>query len=243
MAKAKILLVDDTRLVLELEKSFLKLSHVEVVTAANGAEALDLIRKDPPDLIFMDMHMPVMDGVSCCTQLKADPFLCGIPVVMLTTAGREGDRERAMKAGCDDFLTKPIDRREFLEKARKYTQDVDRRELRVPCQFPVLFLVGNNPVSAHVMNVSEGGLFLASREPVLLDRPLKMALYLPATNPVLMEVAGRVAWVNEEGKRIHPGLPAGFGVEFQGLEEMEIAALKSFLDAESRFGHDAGSPD
>lgn len=245
MAKAKILLVDDTRLVLELEKSFLKLSHVDVVTAANGVEALELIRKDPPDLIFMDMNMPAMDGISCCRFLKADPFLCGIPVVMLTTAGREDDRERAMKAGCDDFLTKPIDRREFLEKARKYTQDVDRRELRVPCQFPVLFLLDNSPVSAHAMDISDGGLFLASREPVLLDSPLRLALYLPATNPVLMEVAGRVAWINEEGKRVNSGLPAGFGVEFQGMEEEEIAALQSFLDADNlrRSGHQAGSPD
>jgi len=241
VANAKILLVDDTRLVLELEKSFLKLSQVEVVTAANGAEALELIRKDPPDLIFMDMNMPVMDGLACCTQLKADPFLSGIPVVMLTTAGRDGDRERAAKAGCDDFLTKPIDRREFLEMARKYTEDVDRRELRIPCLIPVLFLLGRSPVSAHALDISDGGLFLASLEQVQEDRAIKLALYLPALKPVLMEVSGRVAWVNEEGNRLNSSLPPGFGVEFQSMEEHEVALLKSFLDAEAliRSGHGA----
>ena len=234
MTKAKILLVDDTRLVLELERSFLKLSHVDVLTANNGAEALESIRKDPPDLIFMDMHMPVLDGIACCTQLKADPFLCGIPVVMLTTAGREDDRERARAAGGDDFLTKPIDRREFLGMARKYTQDVDRRELRVPCLIPVLLLLGRTPVAAHAMDISDGGAFLASLEPLPQEKPLKLALYLPGTEPVLMEVKGRVAWTNEQDKRLNATLPPGFGVEFLDLEERQAVALKDFLDALSR---------
>ena len=232
MAKPKILLVDDTRLVLELEKSFLKLSHVEVLTAGNGAEALELIRRDPPDLIFMDMNMPVMDGIACCTELKADPFLGSIPVIMLTTAGREGDRERAKQAGCDDFLTKPIDRREFLEMARRYTDAVDRRDLRIPCQFPAIFLLDDSPIGAQVMDIGDGGVFLASHEPVCLDTLIRVALYLPDANPQLRELAGKVAWINEDGKRVNLTLPTGFGVEFLELEERERSALKHLVDSE-----------
>ena len=230
MAKPKILLVDDTKLVLELEKSFLKLSHVEVLTAMNGVEALELIRKNPPDLIFMDMNMPEMDGVACCTELKADPFLCSIPVIMLTTAGREGDRERAKLAGCDDFLTKPIDRREFLEKARHFTDAVDRRDLRIPCQFPAIFLVGHSPIGVQVLDIGDGGVFLASHEPVRLDTLVRLALYLPEAKPVLRELTGRVAWLNEDGNRVNPTLPPGFGVEFLDLEESERSALKHLVD-------------
>ena len=236
MAKPKILLVDDTRLVLELEKSFLKLSHVDVLTAVNGVEALELIRKDPPDLIFMDMNMPLMDGITCCTQLKADPFLCSIPVIMLTTAGREGDRERASQAGCDDFLTKPIDRREFLEKARQYTDAVDRRDLRIPCQFPVILVIGDTPIGAQVMDIGDGGLFLASHEPVHRDTLVRLALYLPEGKPVLRELGGRIAWLNEDGKRVNPTLPPGFGVEFLDLEEAERSALKHLVDGEMQNG-------
>ena len=234
MGKPKILLVDDTRLMLELEKSFLKLSNVEVFTASNGVEALELVKKDPPDLIFMDMNMPAMDGISCCRLLKADPFLRAIPVVMLTTVGREDDRERAKEAGCDDYITKPIDRREFLEKARKYTAVVDRRELRVPCHFPVIFLLGKSPVAAHAMDIGDGGVFLSTREQLAPDKRLSLAFYLSsaADHPVLMQVEGQVAWLNEEENRVNTALPPGFGVEFMGLEEEETAVLKSFVDAE-----------
>jgi two-component system, cell cycle response regulator len=230
VAKPKILLVDDTRLVLELEKSFLKLSHVEVLTATNGAEALEVIRKDPPDLVFMDLNMPVMDGLTCCKALKADPFLCGIPVIMLTTAGNEGDRERAAEAGCDGFLTKPIDRREFLEKARSFTEAVDRRELRVPCQFPAMFVLGQDAVGAFVMDIGDGGAFLATHEPVRPDAMIRLALYLPEGKPVLRELSGKIAWINAEGKRVNPGLPAGFGVEFLDVEEEVQGALKHVVD-------------
>jgi CheY-like chemotaxis protein len=232
VAIPKILLVDDTRLVLELEKSFLKLSHVEVLTAMNGAEALELIRKDPPDLVFMDMNMPVMDGIACCTLLKADPFLSSIPVIMLTTAGREGDRERAKEAGCDDYLTKPIDRREFLEKARRYTDAVDRRDLRVPCHFPAIFLLGSTPVSAQILDIGDGGVFLASHESVSPEMIIRLALYLPEAHPVLRELTGKIAWVNEEGSRVNPALPPGFGLEFLNLDETQQSALKHLVDAE-----------
>jgi CheY-like chemotaxis protein len=232
VAKAKILLVDDTRLVLEFQQSFLTLSRVELFTAANGVEALELIRKDPPDLIFMDMNMPAMDGISCCTLLKADPFLCKIPVVMLTTAGRDGDRERALQAGCDAFLTKPIDRREFLEKARKYTESVERRNRRISCHLPVLILIGKTSICAHAFDISDGGAFIVTREQVRQGCPLRVALYLPCVKPVLMELPGAIAWINEEGNMAKSSLPAGFGMEFQDLEEKEIAVLNALLDAE-----------
>lgn len=231
MNRPKILLVDDTKLVLELEKSFLKCSNVDVITASNGVEALELIRKDPPDLVFMDVNMPVMDGIACCTLLKADPFLSGIPIVMLTTAGKEEDRERARQAGCDDFLTKPIDRRLFLDMARRYTDAVDRRAVRVPCQFPILFLLGKSVFGAHALDVSEGGVFISTREEIAPQRRISIAFYVPAPVPVLMELKGKVAWVNPPGKRVHTGLPAGFGVEFVDLEEKENLLLRGYLEA------------
>ncbi|GFO63097.1 response regulator [Geomonas paludis] len=231
MAKPKILLVDDTKLILELEKSFLKVSHVDVITAGDGVEALELVRKDAPDLIFMDVNMPLMDGITCCRLLKSDPFLSAIPVVMLTTLGNDEDRQRAHEAGCNDFLTKPVDRRLFLEMARKYTDAVDRRDLRVPCHIPVLFLLGGSPVGAHALDIGDGGLFLASREEVLPNQELRLALFLETEQAPLLELKGRVAWVNQEGKRVHAGLPTGFGVEFSEPAQWQADELKRFVEA------------
>ncbi|QWV94145.1 response regulator [Geomonas oryzisoli] len=231
MAKPKILLVDDTRLILELEKSFLKASHVDVLTAGDGVEALELVRKDAPDLIFMDVNMPLMDGITCCRLLKSDPFLSAIPVVMLTTAGNDEDRERAQQAGCNDFLTKPIDRRLFLDMARRYTDAVDRREVRIPCHIPVLFLLHGSPVGANALDIGDGGLFLASREEVLVNQELRLALFLETEQRPLLELKGRVAWVNQEGKRVHAGLPTGFGVELLEPAQWQKDELKNFVEA------------
>ncbi|UFS71499.1 response regulator [Geomonas sp. RF6] len=229
MAKPKILLVDDTKLVLELEKGYLKFSNVDVITAANGQEALDLVRTEVPDLIFMDMHMPVLNGIGCCRKIKADPFFCEIPVVMLTTAGREEDRELAAQAGCDDYLTKPIDRCAFLEMARRFTAGVDRRVPRVPCRIPVLVVQEGLPVAAESADLAEGGAFITWSGSVEKDTEVKVAFFLPVEGDSLVEATARVAWVNSGEERVKPALPPGFGVEFSLLEEKSLAALKRFV--------------
>src|ERR1039457_2919395 len=91
MNTPKILLVDDTKLFLKLEQEYLKHLAVTVLTAENGIEALEIARSQNPDLIFMDINMPVMDGVSCCAAIKADPGLRSIPVVMVTTKGMRSE--------------------------------------------------------------------------------------------------------------------------------------------------------
>ncbi|HJV67009.1 MAG TPA: response regulator [Geomonas sp.] len=232
MTRPKILLVDDTKLILELEKSYLKLSEVEVITAGNGREALETVRRTPPDVIFMDLNMPEMDGITCCAELKKDPFYCDIPVIMLTTAGNEEDRERAAQAGCNGYLTKPIDRREFLTMARKYTVAVDRRQLRVSCQVPLLLLEEGTPVGAETVDISDGGLYVASGHPLPQDAQIRLALYLPGPSGFLLEGSARVAWTNAEEHRVKPALPAGFGVEFVNLPESQLTALEAFMDAE-----------
>ena len=112
MAKAKILLVDDTRLVLELEKSFLKFSRVEIVTAANGVEALELVRKDPPDLIFMDMNMPVMDGLTSMRTIRS--MDAEVKLIMLTSLGGAGHiYAEAMQLNAQ-VVSKPFDSEQII---------------------------------------------------------------------------------------------------------------------------------
>jgi CheY-like chemotaxis protein len=120
MPLPKILLVDDVQLFVELEKSFLNLVPTDIRTAANGKDALDLVRQERPDLIFMDLYMPVMDGASCCAALKADPEFADIPVVMVTTGGKPEEIEQCRTAGCDGLLTKPVEKSAFREMYNRF---------------------------------------------------------------------------------------------------------------------------
>ena len=126
MSLPRILLVDDVRLFLELEKSYLNLTQAQVLTAANGQEALELVRSMRPDLVFLDLYMPVLDGAACCTAIKGDPELVAIPVVMVTTGGKPEEVELCRAAGCDGLLTKPIDRSAFLDTVSRFIPSFNR---------------------------------------------------------------------------------------------------------------------
>lgn len=120
MSLPRILLVDDVRLFLELEKSFLHLAQVKILTAANGEEALAVVRRERPDLVFLDLYMPVLDGLTCCAAIKGDPEISATPVIMVTTGGKPEEVEQCRAAGCDGLLTKPVDRSAFLDMVSRF---------------------------------------------------------------------------------------------------------------------------
>lgn len=104
----KILLVDDDDMVRDLVAATLKGGDYQLLQAVNGGEGLDLARQHHPDIIFLDVNMPVMDGVSVCAAIKADPTISGTTVIMLTALGQEVDKDRARRAGADGYFTKPF---------------------------------------------------------------------------------------------------------------------------------------
>ncbi|HKK01215.1 MAG TPA: response regulator, partial [Desulfuromonadales bacterium] len=103
MSHRKILLVDDVELFLELEKTFFNRAGFQLLVARTGQEAYDLAVSERPDLIFMDLFMPQMNGDEACRLLKADPALAAIPVVMVTQGGHEEELRRCRQAGCNDI--------------------------------------------------------------------------------------------------------------------------------------------
>lgn len=108
---ALILVVDDNPMNAKLARAVLLGAGHEVVIAADAGEALQLIARSPPGLILMDIQLPGMDGLELTRQLKADPATAAIPIVALTAYAMRGDDERARLAGCDDYISKPIDTR------------------------------------------------------------------------------------------------------------------------------------
>jgi len=230
VSKPKILLVDDVNLMLELQKNFLRFSPIRVFTAHNGVEALQLARQERPDLIFMDINMPIMDGVTCCTAIKADPELRSIPVIMVTTMGKPEDRISCQQAGCDNFITKPIDRKTFLDMGRLFIPDIDRREPRVPCETGIELLNGSGADTATSRDISEGGVYVETSRKVAAESYITLSLALPGTGDAPIKVRGRIAWINSEEDRKKPRMPLGFGVEFVDIDEQSLAAIKQYVD-------------
>jgi two-component system cell cycle response regulator DivK len=117
-----ILLVEDNEMNRDMLSRRLQRKGFEVQMAADGAEGLMMARTANPDLILMDMSLPVLDGWEATRRLKSDPVLAGIPVIALTAHAMEGDREQALRAGCDDYDSKPIDLPRLLEKMERLLQ-------------------------------------------------------------------------------------------------------------------------
>ena len=112
----KILLVEDNEMNRDMLSRLLAKRGFEVVMAVDGAEGVSMARSAAPDLILMDMSLPVMDGWTATRALKADAATRGIPVIGLTAHAMAGDREKCLEAGCDEYDTKPVDFPRLLEK-------------------------------------------------------------------------------------------------------------------------------
>ena len=115
-----ILLVDDTETVLLFERTMLKGLGVQLRIARNGVKALEEVEKEAPDLILLDIMMPELDGIEVCRTLKGNPKTSGIPIVMVTTKGEPEMVQKAFQAGCDDYITKTLDKMELLSKVNMY---------------------------------------------------------------------------------------------------------------------------
>jgi CheY-like chemotaxis protein len=112
----KVLLVEDNEENRDALSRHLRRTGYEVLIAIDGRGGVDLAREETPDLILMDMSLPVLDGWQATRQLKAAPQMRGIPIIALTAHAMAGDRERALEAGCDDYDTKPIEFPRLLAK-------------------------------------------------------------------------------------------------------------------------------
>ncbi len=116
----KILIVDDEIDILKVVTFRLKKAGYEVLTAVNGKEALDSIRDKRPDLILLDLRLPIMDGYEVCRQVKTDETLKNIPIIFLTASQAERIKEKVKGYDAEDYLIKPFEPEELLEKVKKF---------------------------------------------------------------------------------------------------------------------------
>jgi CheY-like chemotaxis protein len=132
MAKSRILIADDNAANVELLEVFLSEIDCEIAVAVDGLDTLEKVASFQPDLILLDIMMPKLSGFEVCRRIKENPKTRNIMILMVTALNELGDIERAVAAGCDDFLSKPVNKLELLKrvenmlKLRHVTDELER---------------------------------------------------------------------------------------------------------------------
>ncbi len=109
MSAKRVLVVEDVEMNRKLVRIVLTTKGYEVIEATHAEEALEILQTEVPDLILMDIALPGISGEELTRQIKADPRWCHVPIIALTAAAMKGDREQFLSAGCNDYISKPID--------------------------------------------------------------------------------------------------------------------------------------
>ncbi|HEX8960912.1 MAG TPA: response regulator [Geobacteraceae bacterium] len=249
MFKAKILLVDDVKVFMDVQKEFLRPSPVQVLMAKSGTEALETVRKERPGLVVMDVKMPEMDGITCCRAIKEDAELCSVRVVLTSSDGGHEIVDASDGAGCDRFMQKPVFGREFLNMVHSFLPVIERRRPRVACRVPVTVQVDGRTIEGITRDIGMNGLYIVSEDEVEAGSDVVASFRLPTSSYAVTVARGRVAWTNPPGTVQRGDLPAGFGVEFreitgEGVSHLRFCELTEFINdrAVSEHTDGAGKP-
>lgn len=225
-----VLIVDDFGICRETARSFLRYSMVEVLTARDGAEGFRIATERFPSLIYADMLMPHAGGVELAERLREEPWGDRCPVILMINPDDPSQLEEAERSRAGGFISKPLERREFLAKGRELFPRIDRREPRVPCETIVTYGGEGFVGEASSLDLSVGGMYLVTPDRLPVETSVTLTFTLPGDDLSTLVVDGRVAWANHAGTgRFVPHLPDGFGVEFRGMPETIRAHLQKFV--------------
>jgi len=226
----KVLLVDDADFFREVMCDYFQRTPVDILTATSGQQAIDLAMREWPDLIYMDVSMPDMNGIEACRRLKDHPALKKIPVLLIFTPGRDATMEDVEDSGCDGYLVKPFGREDFLTLGHRHLFNLERRERRVSCQMTVDFTINHVTHQGCGVDISRHGLYIEFREEVPLGSPIRARFMLPTISAEYVEVSGRVTWVNRGFPRQNLTMPQGFGMEIQTVDRKSVEIIRAYLE-------------
>ena len=224
----RILLVDDVGLFLELERTFLKRSGCQIVTARTGEEALAKARALPPDAILLDVVMPDMSGYEVCRKLRADDALKKVKVIFVAT---DPDADEVSRCGGDGWLRKPVTRETLLGALRPHVNLAERTTPRAPTVLRVRLQDANQRLcKVSSKDLSKGGIFLKTERPLPVGSMVDLRFRLPLTEGAEdVHLQGEVVRQVEEERGSY--LIAGMGIRFVGSEASTRRKVGQFIQS------------
>jgi uncharacterized protein (TIGR02266 family) len=179
-----------------------------------------------PDLVFVDLHMPGMDGAVLCRRLKGDPLHVGVPVVVLSGGEAPEERERAVRAEADDVIAKPVERFQLLDAARRLLHGAAPRGIpRIAIEAPARLRQRRLVWDGTARNLSRGGVFVETPRLLHARADLGLTLRLPETKAALSSTA-QVIWTRPNAS----DRPPGMGLRFLGLDRTTARALADYVE-------------
>lgn len=217
----KVLVVDDMKSFLDLETAFLKRAECTVLKALNGLDALRLAKAEKPDIIFLDLEMPVMNGIECCRFIRSDTELKDTPIVVITASPME---EECRKAGCSSYIRKPIDEDTFLAEIKRFVKITERADIRVNVSIPVNVNFKGSKISAITKDISRHGLLLLTESPFTIGTTLTLDFSLPGQKGIIKAKAMVVRFAKDSSGN------SGFGLRFSGISTEHQSLIDYFIE-------------
>lgn len=218
------MVADDSKLFLFLSETIFKRIGSRVVTATSGMQALQLANELVPDIIVLDLIMPDIRGDEVCAKLRADPKTKDIPIIIVTVCSSPEEIEKCMKAGCDDFISKPIDQESLLRKVGDLLNIPHRKQIRILVRIDVKAKGGGKSFFGTTENMSEGGMFLISDYLIDSGNPVKLRFFLPGSKEEIYANAEVLRVDKESYKRSY-----GYGLRFSDISEESLKRIHQFI--------------
>jgi len=213
MKRIKVLLVDDSELILESEKSFLNRGDYDISTANDGRQALQLIKDFRPDVIFLDLHLPDISGDKICKAIKDNAVFRETRVIIATADTRPEVQELCRQVGADELLRKPVRQSEFHAAMVKVLGITARKQPRVPTDISCIADDGSKGHVCRILNLSVLGVYIAIEPVADIGQNFELTFGVPPMeDPVF--VKGVVKWNSNTAEK---ELPPGAGISFVDL--------------------------
>jgi uncharacterized protein (TIGR02266 family) len=219
-----ILVADDSKLFLFLSETIFKRIGSRVVTASTGMQALQLANEILPDIVMLDLIMPDIRGDEICAKLKTDPKTSHIPVIIVTVCASPEEIEKCMKAGCDDFISKPVDQEMLLRKVGDLLNIPHRKQIRILVRIDVKAKGGGKSFFGTTENMSEGGMFLISDYIIDSGDAVKLRFFLPGSKEEVYATAHVLRVDKESYKKSY-----GYGLRFSDISEESLKLIRHFI--------------